>query len=44
MTDQPAPQPTPSNAPPVLGEVRELFGIKLQWNGSQWQKVTAHGR
>jgi len=40
MTDHPPPQPVPSNDPPRIGEVRELFGIKLRWNGSQWQKVT----
>lgn len=43
MTDQPNPQPIATNDPPRIGEIREVFGIKLRWNGSQWQKVTANG-
>lgn len=39
MTNQPAPQPIPSNEPPRIGEVRELFGVRLRWNGSRWVKA-----
>ncbi|WP_279602907.1 hypothetical protein [Methylobacterium sp. E-046] len=39
MTDQPSPQPIPSNDPPRIGEVRELFGVRLRWNGSRWVKA-----
>ncbi|WP_280178350.1 hypothetical protein [Methylobacterium mesophilicum] len=39
MTDQPAPTPVPTNAPPILGEIRELLGVRLRWNGSRWVKA-----
>ncbi|WP_279600637.1 hypothetical protein [Methylobacterium sp. J-077] len=39
MTDQSNPQSTASNDPPRIGEIRELFGVRLQWNGSRWVKV-----
>jgi hypothetical protein len=42
--DQPDPTPAPSNDPPRIGEVRTLLGVSLRWDGSKWQKVTAHGR
>jgi hypothetical protein len=44
MTEQPPPQPTPSNDPPRIGEIRTLLGVQLRWDGSKWQKVIAHGR
>ncbi|GJE52542.1 hypothetical protein GOFOIKOB_5615 [Methylobacterium tardum] len=43
MTEQPAPQLVPTNDPPRIGEIRTLLGVSLRWDGSKWQKVTAHG-
>lgn len=40
VADRPPPQPAPANDPPRIGEVRELFGVQLRWNGSRWVKVT----
>ncbi|WP_279598792.1 hypothetical protein [Methylobacterium sp. J-076] len=42
MTDQPTSPPIP-NDPPRIGEIRTLFGIRLRWNGTQWQKVITYG-
>ena len=42
MTDQPISTPIPNDAPRI-GEIRTLFGIRLRWNGTQWQKVTTDG-
>ena len=39
MTDQPAPQPIPSNDPPRIGEIRTLLGVPLRWDGSRWVKA-----
>ena len=42
MTDQAA-SSTIQTDPPRIGEIRILFGIRLRWNGSQWQKVKTDG-
>jgi len=39
MTDQPPPQPVATNDPPKINEIREMLGVRLRWNGSQWVKV-----
>ncbi|MGU3665061.1 hypothetical protein ACLBX9_12850 [Methylobacterium sp. A49B] len=39
VADLPAPQPVPSNAPPRIGEIRTLLGVRLRWNGSRWVKA-----
>ena len=39
MTDQSNLQPAASNDPPRIGEIREMLGVRLQWNGSRWVKV-----
>lgn len=39
MTDQLPSQPILTNDPPRIGEIRELFGVRLRWNGSRWVKA-----